>query len=91
MKDNKIIRNVIDNLISEKILKDENCITFSYYEVIVKNDLKQEQQEEFKQLSKIKLNNMGYTVYFENDEFMYDGARRKVQCNEILIAIKNIK
>lgn len=88
MKDNKKIRFIINDLISEKEKIDENCIIFSYYEVIVKNDLKQEQQDEFKQLAKIKFNNMGYKVYFENEEFMYEGARRKVQSNQILIAVK---
>ena len=30
----------------------------------------------------------GKWVYFENEEFEYDNAHRRVQCNEILIAIK---
>ena len=45
----RVVLNILSNSIKYtkengniKILKDENCITFSYYEVIVKNDLKQE-------------------------------------------------
>lgn len=88
MEDNRIIRAVIDKLITDKMIEDENCITFRYYETMVKEGIKKEQEEEFKELAKIKLNNMGYKVYFENEEFEYDNAHRKVQCNEILIAIK---
>ena len=88
MRDNRMIRTVIDKLISNKLLVDENCITFTYFETMVKEGIQKEQEQEFKELAQIKLNNMGYKVYFENEEFDYNDAHRRVQCNEILTAIK---
>lgn len=88
MKDNKMIRIIIDDLISEKLELDENFLIFTYFEVIVKNNLKKEQEQEFCNLAKIKLNNMGYNVYFTNEKFVYEGVLRKVESNQILIAIK---
>ena len=34
---------------------------------------------------------MGYNVYLENDEFIYNDANMRVQPNELLIAIKELK
>lgn len=82
------LRKVIDKLIDEKILIDANCLRFTFYEVMITNKVKNEQEDEFLTLSKIKLNNMGYTVYFKGEEFVYDNANRRVQSNELLIAIK---
>lgn len=88
MKDNRQIRIIIDDLISKKLSIDENCFTFTYFEVMVKNNLKKEQENEFCELAKIKLNNMGYRVYFESEQFEYNNAYRRVQSNELLIAVK---
>lgn len=79
---------LIDKLIDEKLEIDEKFLRFTFYEVMVKNKVSNQQESEFLGLAKNKLNNMRYTVYFQDQQFMYNEARMKVQPNELLIAIK---
>lgn len=50
----------IDDNINDKLVKDENYVSITYYELRVKNNLSEEKTEQFLNLSKIKLNNIGY-------------------------------
>ena len=68
-------------------MNSEGCFTF--FEVRVKKGVKEEEEKEFAQLAGIKLTNMGYTVYFQDQEFIYKEAKRRVQINELIIAIKD--
>lgn len=79
---------LIDKLIEEKLEIDENFLRFTYYEVMVKNKVSNQQENEFLSLAKNKLNNMRYTVYFQDQQFIYNEAKMRVQPNELLIAIK---
>ena len=80
---NRLI-SIIDELIEEKLAIDDN-----FFEVRVKKGVKEEEEKEFAQLAGIKLTNMGYTVYFQDQEFIYKEAKRRVQINELIIAIKD--
>jgi len=82
------LMSLIDRLIEEKLLKDENFLRFSFYEVRVKGEVKSEEENVFLELAKIKLKNMSYVVYFQEQEFTYNNARIRVQPNELIIAIK---
>lgn len=82
------LMTLIDKLIEEKLLKDINFIRFSFYEVRVKEKVTNEEEIEFIKLAKIKLNNMGYKVYLQDQQFIYNNAKMRVQPNELLIAIK---
>ncbi len=79
---------LIDRLIDEKILKDEKFLRFTFFEVRIKGKVTNEEENDFLRLAKTKLNNMGYIVYLQEQEFIDDDARRKVQPNELMIAIK---
>lgn len=85
---NRLI-SIIDELIEEKLTIDDNFLRFTFFEVIVKKGVKEEEEKEFVQLAGIKLTNMGYTVYFQDQEFIYKEAKRRVQINELIIAIKD--
>lgn len=85
------LMKLIDQLISTKIKEDENYLRFSFYEVRVKGKVEESEEKRFLELAKTKLNNMGYNVYLENDEFIYNDANMRVQPNELLIAIKELK
>ena len=85
------LMKLIDQLISTKLTEDENYLRFSFYEVRVKGKVEESEEKRFLELAKTKLNNMGYNVYLENDEFIYNDANMRVQPNELLIAIKEIK
>lgn len=79
---------LIDKLVEEKLEIDDKFLRFTFYEVMVKNKVSNQQEDEFLNLAKNKLNNMRYTVYFQEQQFIYNEARMKVQPNELLIAIK---
>lgn len=82
------LMNIIDKLTLEKIENDENFLRFTYFEVMVKNEVKANLEDEFIRLAKTKLNNMGYLVYLKDQRFVYKDANMLVQPNELLIAIK---
>ena len=82
------LRKLIDKLIDEKLLINDEYLRFSFYEVMVKGGVKKEQENQFLILAKTKLNNMGYKVYLKDERFFYKECNRKVELNELLIAIK---
>lgn len=84
----KELMRLIDGLVEEKIEKNENFLRFTFYEVMVKGKVPNSQENEFNMLAKNKLNNMSYMVYLQEQEFIYNDARMRVQPNELLIAIK---
>ncbi len=79
---------LIDKLIEEKLQIDEKFLRFTFYEVMVKNKVSNQQEGEFLSLARNKLNNMRYMVYLQDQQFIYNEARMRVQPNELLIAIK---
>lgn len=82
------LRKLIDKLIDEKLLINDEYLRFSFYEVMVKGGVKKEQENQFLILAKTKLNKMGYKVYLKDERFFYKECNRKVELNELLIAIK---
>ena len=80
------IKNYVVNKIEES--KDKNYIRYTFYELKVKNNLTDEEMNNVLQISKMFLKNRKYRVYFTDEKFEYQNATRKVQSNEMLIAIK---
>lgn len=77
------------NLIASKEKEDKNYIRYSYYELKVKHNLNEKEIDEVLRISRDYFENKGYKVYFTNAEFEYQNARRKVESNELMIAINN--
>ena len=71
--------------------QNENYIRYSYYELKVKNNLNENEIDQVLRISRDYFENNGYKVYFTNAEFEYENAKRKVESNELMIAIKNKK
>ena len=86
--DNRIPHNIHQILVDEKISVNPEFLRFTFYEVRVKNSVTSEEEKAFLTLAQIKLNNMGYVVYLENQEFVYNNSNMRVQPNELIIAIK---
>ena len=78
----------ITDYIDDKIKKDENKIVFSFYEIRIKLDLSEEDTDEFLKLSRTRLENLGYQVYFTGAKFTYNNTNMIVQPNELMVAIK---
>lgn len=78
----------ISDYIDYKLSKNENQIIFSFFELRIKSNLSEEESNTFLELSKNKLTNMGYRVYFTGQSYVYDGEVKKVQENELMVAVK---
>ena len=78
----------VEEYINYKICKNEYEIIFTFFELRVKENLSEEQAEDFLRLSKIRLENLGYNVYFTGMKFILNGKTREVKQNELMIAIK---
>ncbi len=76
------------NFIAKKEKENENYIRYSYYELKVKNNLTEKEIDEVLRVSRDYFENKEYKVYFTNTEFEYQNAKRKVESNELMIAIK---
>ncbi len=75
------------NFINQK--ENENYIRYSYFELKVKSGLTEKEIDEVLRVSRDYFENKGYRVYFTNAEFEYQNAKRKVESNELMIAIKD--
>ena len=76
----------IENYWQDKL--GEDCIVCTFYDLRVKHNLSESEVDEFLQLSRNKLENNGYDVYFTGAKFVYQNANRTVQDNEFMVAIK---
>lgn len=85
----KELKNFTINYINQKEKENENYIRYSYYELKIKNNLTEEEIDEFLRINRDYFENKGYRVYFTNAEFEYQNAKRKVELNEYMIAIKD--
>lgn len=78
----------VEEYLNYKMIQNENEIIYTFYELRVKSNLSQEEIDEFLRLNKIRLENLGYKVYFTGAKFIFQNANRTVQPNEYMIAIK---
>ena len=85
----KELKKFIINFIEEKEKENENYIRYTYYELKVKRGLTENQIDEVLRVSRDYFENKGYNVYFTNAEFEYQNAKRRVEINEYMIAIKS--
>lgn len=87
LSDKELI-NIINNLVEEKIKINKEFLRFSFYEVMIKEKIPERQENDFLQLARTKLTNIGYSVFVHRQEYVYNDVKMKVQINELLIAIK---
>lgn len=85
------LTQLIDIILDSKMSENSDFIRITYYEIKIKCNLSNEQCDEFIRLAKIKLENMNYRVYLQDEKYTYENANRTVQINEVLIAIRKPK
>lgn len=78
----------ITNYINNKINENVNILIFSFYEIRIKLNLSEQQTDEFLKLSKTRLENLGYKVFFTGAKYTYENVLKEVQPNELMVAIK---
>ena len=86
---NKLIKELCTRLLDSKIAENENFIRFTFYELRVKNNLSEEDTDEFLRLRMSSLDKKGYEVYIGNARYSYNNGNQYVQPNELLVAFKN--
>lgn len=79
----------VDDYINSKLQQNDEFVRFTFYELRVKNNLTEEETNEFLELAKNRFENMNYRVYFTNDVYNYNNQEMIVQINELMVAIKN--
>lgn len=83
------MKEFVTKYLDKKMTENEEYIRITFYELRVKNNLSEVEENEFLRLSKIRLENMNYRVFFTGAKFNYQEASRKVEDNELMIAIKD--
>ena len=78
----------VDSYLNYKLDENSDFILLTFYELRVKLDLSQADTNEFLNLSAIRLKNIGYNVYFTDQEYEYNEEHKIVKDNELLVAIK---
>lgn len=79
----------VNKYIKEKIIKQDDFLKFSFYELRVKENLSNDETDDFLEMAKWKLEDLGYDVYFSGAKYTYKNNRYTVGDNELLIAIKS--
>lgn len=86
------IDNVIETTLLEKKINNQNYIRYSFYEINVKYPkeygISKQDLGMFLQQLRKRLKEENYHIYTEGQEFEYDNAKRVVESNEILVAVK---
>ena len=77
----------IENYWQDKL--GEDCIVCTFYDLRVKHNLSESEVAEFLQLSRNKLENNGYDVYFTGAKYKYHGEEKVVETNQYIVAIKD--
>ena len=78
----------ITNNINEKIAQNQDILTFTFYELRVKHNLTEEETKRFLELSRIRLENLGYRTYTTGEKFEYADITNTVKENELMVAVK---
>ncbi len=79
----------IDNELNKKLAANDKLIVYKYFELRVKLNLSKLEASRFLELTRIKLENIGYRVYMTGETYIFENHAKVVQENELLVAIKN--
>lgn len=78
----------VEEYLNYKLNQNKSEMVYTFYELRIKNNLSEEKIDEFLRLNKIRLENLGYKVYFTGAKFVFQNVNRTVQPNEYMIAVK---
>ncbi len=78
----------VNNYIKDKINEQGDFLKFSFYELRLKENLSNDDTDDFLEMAKWKLEDLGYDVYFTGAKYTYNNIRYEVGDNDLMIAIK---
>lgn len=79
----------ITEILDNKIMKNENKVVITFYEIRVKNNLNEDETNTFLELCRTRLKNLHYQVFFTGEQYVYENSNKIVQPNELMVAIKD--
>jgi len=80
---------LLTKFVDKKINQNEKIVKIEYYKLITQAEIRTFEVPDAIEKMSIRLENLGYTVYKENEEYYYNGKKYIVQSNEVLVAILN--
>lgn len=80
---------LLTKLVDKKINQNEKIVKIEYYKLITQAEIRTFEVADAIEKMSIRLENLGYTVYKENEEYYYNEKKYIVQSNEVLVAILN--
>ncbi len=78
----------VDKELNKKLVENEKIVIYTYYELRVKDNLSKIDANSFLELTKTKLENIGYRVYKTGETYIFENHAIIVKDNELLVAIK---
>lgn len=81
----------VTEYLDEKIDNNKEYVVCPVYDLRVNHGVLQQEVDEFLKYAKIRLENLGYQVYFTGAKFKYKDKTRIVTDNYYLIAIKELE
>lgn len=86
---NEELYEFVRKYIVNKIEKNNDEVRYSYFELKVKMDMDERDIDRFLKCSRIILEEHNYRVYFTGAKFEFKNAKRTVEDNEFMIAVKD--
>ena len=78
----------VSNNIDKKILKNEQIIKYTFYELRIKENLSESDMYYMLSLIRNRLENLGYSVYSTGQSYEFNNSIKKVLSNELLVGVK---
>ncbi len=78
----------ITDYINKKLSANQEILTFTFYELRVKNNLSETETQRFLELAQIRLKNLGYNTYITGEKYIYADISNTVHENELMVAVK---
>lgn len=78
---------LLTKFVDKKINQNEKIVKIEYYKLITQAEIRTVEVPDAIEKMSIRLENLGYTVYKENEEYYYNNKKYIVQSNEVLVAI----
>ena len=78
----------ITDYINKKLSANQDILTFTFYELRVKNNLSETETQRFLELAQIRLKNLGYGIYITGEHFVYADIANIVKENELMVAVR---
>lgn len=78
----------VEEYLAKKLNENENYVVCTFYDLRIKHNLSEQEVNEFLILSRNKLENNGFKVFFTGAKYIYQDTNRVVEDNELMVAIK---